>query len=349
MRQLIWRLHRHQVFFAGCALLVLAVILLITGTTMANDYHSALSTCGVTRTCGEVSGALFQGDGLIIDVVSLSVVVPLLFGLFWGAPLVAKEFEEGTLDVAWTQSVTRRRWMTSNIAWAIVAAVLWGAAMTLLVTWWRRPEDALHGGRFSVVFDITGITPVAYSVFAVALGIAAGTLFRRVLPALATTLAGFVATRAAIGLWLRPRYLAPIRQSFPLVNDVSGAPPGAWALSKVVVNPGGKVFAPGSPGTPGLLPRCVLPRLGGQLPCGSRVPATRDVPAGQPVLDLPGHRDRYLPPPGRRTRGLGLPAGHPQGRLSLTTYCVATHCVVSWFGCKKTGRIPAAARTIPRP
>jgi hypothetical protein len=31
------------------------------------------------------------------------------------------------------------------------------------------------------------------------------------------------------------------------VNDVSGAPPGAWVLSQVVVNPGGKVFAPGSP------------------------------------------------------------------------------------------------------
>ena len=247
MSQLIWRLHRQQVLFAGCALFVLTVVLLVTGSTMANDYHSALSTCAVARSCGDLPGELFQGDGLIIDAVSLSIVVPLLFGLFWGAPLVAKEFEEGTLDLAWTQGVTRRRWMTSNIAWATLAAVLWGAAMSLLVTWWRGPEDALHGGRFSVAFDITGITPVAYSVFAVALGIAAGSLFRRVLPALATTLAGFVATRAAIGLWLRPRYMTPIRHTFPLVNDVSGAPPGAWVLSKVVVNPSGKVFAPGSP------------------------------------------------------------------------------------------------------
>src|SRR5579863_7327501 len=175
MSRLIWRLHRQQVLFAMAALLLLTALLLVTGTTMANDYHSALATCGFTRTCGDLPSELFQGDGLIIDVVSLSIVVPLLFGLFWGAPLVAKEFEEGTQALAWTQGVTRRRWMTSNIGSALVAAVLWGAAMSLLVTWWRGPEDTLRGGRFSVAFDITGIVPIAYSIFAVALGIAAGT------------------------------------------------------------------------------------------------------------------------------------------------------------------------------
>jgi len=96
--------------------------------------------------------------------------VPLLFGLFWGAPLVAKELEEGTQDLVWVQGVTRRRWMTSNVSWTLIAAVLWGAAMSALVSWWRGPEDILKGGRFGVSFDITGLVPVAYTVFAVALG-----------------------------------------------------------------------------------------------------------------------------------------------------------------------------------
>ena len=129
----------------------------------------------------------------------------------------------------------------------LAAAVLWGAAMSALVTWWRGPEDALSGGRFGVSFDITGLAPVAYAVFAVALGLAAGTLIKRVLPALAITLAGFAAVRASVGLWLRPRYLEPIRASLRLVNDASGAPPGAWVLSRVVVSPAGHIYVPVSP------------------------------------------------------------------------------------------------------
>jgi hypothetical protein len=247
VNQLIWRLHRQQVLFATAALVVLAVVLAVTGTTMAVHYHSALRDCAATRSCTNLPDELFQGDGFIIDLVSATVIVPLLFGLFWGAPLVAKELEEGTQDLVWVQGVTRRRWMTSNVSWTLIAAVLWGAAMSALVSWWRGPEDILKGGRFGVSFDITGLVPVAYTVFAVALGIAAGTLIKRALPAMATTLAGFALARAVVGLWLRPRYFSPLRQLFPLVNGVSGAPSGAWVLSRVVVGPGGQIYDPLSP------------------------------------------------------------------------------------------------------
>jgi hypothetical protein len=247
VNQLIWRLHRQQVLFAGAALVVLAVVLVVTGTTMADHYHSALKACAASRTCANLPDELFQGDGFIIDLVSVTIIVPLLFGLFWGAPLVAKELEEGTQDLVWVQGVTRRRWMKSNVSCALMAAAVWGGAMSALVTWWRRPEDILKGGRFGVSFDITGLAPVAYAVFAVALGIAAGTLLKRALPAMATTLAGFAIMRSSVGLWLRPRYLSPIRASLPLVNDVSGAPPGAWVLSRVVVGPAGHVYDPFSP------------------------------------------------------------------------------------------------------
>jgi hypothetical protein len=247
VNQLIWRLHRQQVLFAGAALVALALALVVTGTVMAEHYHSALKACAASRSCANLPDELFQGDGFIIDLVSVTILVPLLFGLFWGAPLVARELEEGTQDLVWVQGVTRRRWVTSNVSWAVIAAAFWGAAMSALVTWWRAPEDALKGGRFGVSFDITGLVPVAYAVFAVALGIATGTLLKRALPAMATTLAGFVVTRASVGLWLRPRFVSPIRQSFPLVNDISGSPPGAWVLSRVVVGPAGHVYNPLSP------------------------------------------------------------------------------------------------------
>jgi hypothetical protein len=247
MNQLIWRLHRQQAIFAGAAFVLLAALLLVTGVNMAGAYHSALSRCGATHSCGDLSSDLFHSDGIVIDLVNFTFVVPLLFGLFWGAPLIAKEFEQGTQDLAWTQGVTRRRWMTSNVGCALFAAVVWGGSLSLLVSWWQQPEDALHGGRFGIAFDITGIAPVAYAIFAVALGIAAGTLLRRVVPAIATTLVGFVLVRAAIELWLRPHFIAPIRHLFPLINNVSGAPAGAWILSKTVVNPAGRLYNPSSP------------------------------------------------------------------------------------------------------
>jgi hypothetical protein len=245
---LIWRLHRNQMYFAGLALVVLVVVLGVTGLVMSGDYHRALATCATTASCATLSESLFQGDGLIINVVNLSVVAPALLGLFWGAPLVAKEVDEGTHVLAWTQSVTRRRWMGTNLAAALLAAAVWGALLALLVSWWRIPENALFG-RFAA-FDVQGVVPVAYSVFAVALGIAVGAWLRRPLPALATTLGVLVAVRAVIGLYLRPHYLAPVRALAPLVTNVSGAPANAWLLTKDVVDASGHVVDTTASGFP---------------------------------------------------------------------------------------------------
>jgi hypothetical protein len=238
MNALIWRLHHRQVWFALAALAALGVLLAITGIVMANDYSSFMASCGATNSCGDASSVLFRGDGAIMDVVDATLVVPLLFGIFWGAPLLAKEYEDGTQSLAWTQRVTRRRWMNANVQWVFAAAVVWAAAMAALVSWWRGPENAIDN-RFST-FDIQGIVPVAYAVFAVALGIATGSLIKRVLPAIATTFGVFVAVRALIGVYLRPHFMTPVTKILPLTSLATGGPPGAWVLSNGVLGPGGR-------------------------------------------------------------------------------------------------------------
>ena len=238
MNLFIWRLHRNQAVLAACAFAAFATALLITGIHMANTYQSARATCASMKDCLAL-GQLFNGDGFIIDLVNLSIVLPLLLGLFWGAPLVAKEFEDGTQDLAWTQSVTRRRWMGTNVMWAIFAAIALGGATSAFVGWWRGPENTLYG-RFSA-FDLQGILPVAYCVFAVALGIAAGTWLKRVLPALAVTLGIFVVVRGAIGIFLRPHYLAPVREAFSLIGSKLGPPANAWILGDHYVDAAGHI------------------------------------------------------------------------------------------------------------
>ena len=243
------------------------MILLVTGITMADDYRRALADCAATQSCSDLGHELFRGDGAIIDLVDLTLILPLLFGLFWGAPLLAKEFEDGTHNLAWTQGVSRSRWLRVNLTWSLLAAALWGAALAALVSWWRYPENAL-GTRFDA-FDIQGIVPVAYALFAVALGIAVGSVLRRVLPSLAVTLAIFVGLRATLATYVRPHYMAPITKVFSLTSS-GGAPRSAWVLSSGLVSPTGRFLGPGIdaqnfptacrtvfPGGKGLLGRCL--------------------------------------------------------------------------------------------
>ena len=113
--------------------------------------------------------------------------------MFWGAPLVARELESGTYRLAWTQSVTRRRWLTIKVALVGVAALAVAGLASWLVSWWFAPLDAINMNRFDPsVFGARGIVAIGYAGFAFALGVAAGALTRRTLPAMAATLVGFI-------------------------------------------------------------------------------------------------------------------------------------------------------------
>jgi hypothetical protein len=242
---LIWRLHRNQAYIAIAAMAALTVLLLVTGSRMADDYHSALASCATTRTCNDLSSYLFRGDGAIIDTVNYTALFPLLLGVFWGAPLVSREYDEGTHNLAWVQGVTRRRWIATNMTWAIAAAVAWGAALAALVYWWRAPENALSA-RFDS-FDIQGVVPIAYAVFAVMVGLALGSLIRRPIPAIGATMVTFVALRAAVGVYLRPHFMTPVTVSTSVtVRGAAisvrpeGIPDNAWVINQFFTGPRGE-------------------------------------------------------------------------------------------------------------
>ena len=50
--------------------------------------------------------------------------MPVFIGVFWGAPLVARELETGTFRLAWTQSVTRTRWFAIKLTVVGASAVV---------------------------------------------------------------------------------------------------------------------------------------------------------------------------------------------------------------------------------
>jgi hypothetical protein len=248
MTWLVWRQHRVQFSLGAALLAALAVLLVITGVQMASQYHSALVACAASHSCANLGSTLFLGSHAVGFLVIMTLGAPILIGLFWGAPLVAAEFETGTTQFVWMQSVTRRRWLAVKIGWMLLAAAVWGGVISALVTWWSGPNNALQLDAFKPGrFDIMGTVPVAYSLFAVALGITAGALVRRVLPAIAVTLASFIAVRVVVTLLLRPHYMSAVTVFYKATSGFT--PPGAfWQIGSGILGPNGQAINQDSTG-----------------------------------------------------------------------------------------------------
>jgi hypothetical protein len=239
----VWRQHRAQAAIAAALLAAFAALILVTGVQVASQWHSALAACSASRSCGNLSGTLFLGSHAIGFLVIMTLGVPAVLGMLLGAPLLAHEFETGTSQYAWTQTVTRRRWLVARTGWLLLAAAAVGGVVSGLVTWWSGPDNALQADAFKPGrFDIMGIVPVGYAVFAVALGIAAGALLRRTLPAIGITLAGFIAVRLVIFSGLRAHFLTPVTTYFPLGGGFTPAG-SAWQLAAGFVGANGHAIS----------------------------------------------------------------------------------------------------------
>jgi len=75
------------------------------------------------------------------------------------------------------------------------------------------------------------------------LGITAGILIHRTLPAMATTLVAFVAVRVVVTYWVRPHFGTPLKLTQSLAAQQNGAgfhvKAGDWVVSDTTVNAAG--------------------------------------------------------------------------------------------------------------
>jgi hypothetical protein len=258
-----WRQQRTQTLVTGALVVLAAVALAITGTHLASLYTS-VSSCQAN--CTAVVSA-FRNDaqsgfsGLVYHFsIYAMYLVPPLIGAFWGAPLVARELEAGTHRLAWSQTVTRRRWLATKLAVGGALAMLATGILSLGATLALHHLD--HGQRIQPeLFGVRGIAPVAYTAFAFALGVAAGTILRRTVVAMAVTLAVYIIAAVLMPTVVRA-HLLPTRTA---TEPVSGARdsvfemhidqqhrmkiigtlhvPGSWPVSNRTVLPDGSEFA----------------------------------------------------------------------------------------------------------
>jgi hypothetical protein len=261
MTWLTWRQLRAAAVMMAAALAALAAILALTGPGLADDYTTGIAAC--TTQPGGCSDFVrqFFGDhkGPFLAVSFVVLLLPALIGLFWGAPLVARELEAGTHRLVWNQSVTRTRWLAVKLTLVGLAAMTAAGLGSLAVTWWASPIDtAAHTFNFPkmspLLFDTRGIVPIAYAAFAFALGVTIGLLVRRTLAAMAITLAVYVAVQVAMPLLVRPHLLPPTRSTIQITEanvqdfnwgadgirvSAKAADTGAWVLSTHTVDASG--------------------------------------------------------------------------------------------------------------
>jgi hypothetical protein len=260
MTWLAWRQFRVPVLSVLAGVLAIAVVLPITGREL------------VGRT------DVYNKDFLFLATTLVMYLLPAVVGVFWGAPLITRELENGTHNLVWNQTVTRRRWLATKLGIGVLAAVIAASLLSLAVTWWASPIDALANttterdmlNRMSpVMFAARGIAPIGYAAFAFVLGVAVGIVLRRMVAAMAVTLAVLAAVVVAIPFLVRPYILPALNDTVPITastvvaingNDENGIesirvrePAGAWVQTNETVDPSGNPI----PTMPGFVRDCM--------------------------------------------------------------------------------------------
>jgi hypothetical protein len=244
---LTWRQFRAQTLVAAAMLVVVAIALGVTGPQLAHLYAtSGISSCRANGNCGVLASDFLRklkfDDAYSLPYyvgLALTLVVPAIIG---------------------------------------VAAMATAGLLSLMVTWWASPLGRVaslagtgSGGmvdpadRFEpLIFAAHGIVPVGYALFAFVLGVTVGVMVRRTLPAMAVTLAVFIALQVLMPAGIRPHLVTPVRTDTALqasaINGLDMDPggqttvftsitthPGAWLLSSQVVRANGQPFTGPAP------------------------------------------------------------------------------------------------------
>ncbi|MGA3215819.1 MAG: ABC transporter permease [Acidimicrobiales bacterium] len=328
---LTWRQFRPPAAVAFGLLVAIAITAALTGPHLLHLYDTTVANCTKYKDCGSAELQFLKNDQFLQAALPpVLLVAPALIGVFWGAPLVARELETGSYKLSWSQSVPRARWLAVKLGLVGLISMVVTGLLSLILSWWFSPFDRVNINRFSpAMFGVRGITPIGYAAFAFMLGVFAGVLIRRTLPAMAVTIVGFLGARLAVTYWIRPRLETPLGVTSPLVLPVGNGPaptpgagviqPGSWILSQTTINKSGHVIGQNG----GIGPR-------GQLGLQVSLKGTASIPG---VGACPGLK---VPPPGTprgaSVQTLFASCAHHFGLRQLVTYQPASrYWAFQWY------------------
>ncbi|WP_405635968.1 ABC transporter permease [Streptomyces sp. NBC_00056] len=237
------RLHRTALWVWSAYVVITVGLLLWLWGPGANAAQKAFDTFGYS---GAQDNA-YQGsapiiriggsfDSLFYEPSSLIGIASCAIAVFAAGPLIARELELGTAQLAWTQSVSPARWLAAKLA---APAVFVGLGTGLIVVLYRLVWNAHNHlliagiGPRSFSFSI-GPATVATALFGLAVGVLAALVLRRTLPALVAAGAVQLLTGALRG------------NNWPFQHSpFSRLQPELPVYSKAITSSGAKVPDPG--------------------------------------------------------------------------------------------------------
>jgi hypothetical protein len=241
-----WRQDRATLLGSLALLGGLAVLLAISGSAMqALWMQLGLDRCPWPPTAHDscylrvsefenrfpVNRAFYIIDGLHL--------IPVLIGMFAGAPLLARELESGTFRFAWTQGVGRTRWLAAKLVLLAIPLTLMTYALGQLFTWWLGIVDYSHTDRWAArSFDVGGSVLAAWTLLAFAIGTFAGVAIRQTVKAMAATAAASGVLAVFLPLLIHPILLAQFAITGPAPYASIGAR-GDLVLDHGLTDPNG--------------------------------------------------------------------------------------------------------------
>lgn len=140
--------------------------------------------------------------------------------------------------------MSRGRWLATKLGIFLIGAAVVAVGLTQVMTWWSAPIEGVQEdfGRLNPdVFDFRGVVPVAYTMFAFALGAAAGAVFKRTVTAMGVTLVAYLPVKIAVPA-LRGHYLDPLTVTYPYGTDSPRLGSGDWVLNSEVIDRSGAIL-----------------------------------------------------------------------------------------------------------
>jgi hypothetical protein len=197
-----WRQHRAQVIACLIMLGLIAVFAITVGVWMRVAFNrDGLPAClarGGTGCHAASTSFAAKFEGFAAPVTVPLLAIPVYLGIVTGAPLLGRELERGTWQLAWSQTVPRTRWLAAELGLVTAGLVVFGVAVTVLMTWYRQPLDQVSSPPRTALFDGEGLAFTMSLLCAFGLGVLAGLLLRNVIGAMVAAYVAWEIPTAAV-------------------------------------------------------------------------------------------------------------------------------------------------------
>jgi len=242
------------VVFVGCA------VAIVVGQAGTHASYASFVANGCVQNrfhtpCGNFENWFANNTDPFSAMVIALHVLPVVIGVFVGAPLLSRELESGTFRFTWTQGIGRSRAVVTTFVLLAVFVTLTTCALGLLLNWFAHPFEiiGIESQWQSGLFDMTGPMLATWTLFGLALGTFVGSLIGRTVAAMAVTAAIVGGLLVASFVWLVHQLeafgaltstrLVPMGLGvgqLNLVGSENNGPVGSWLVRAWFTGPDGK-------------------------------------------------------------------------------------------------------------